>query len=136
MDAGVREVLRRAHFEAHPAPFCIVGLPASHTSTVVPLGPWSAAIQTGDEVTFYVPEADWDRAAHRFPQARCSRGWRLVTMHAKVPWEQAGVLAALTQALAAEGIPCAALCSFNTDHLLVPGDRLDEALAALRALRT
>jgi hypothetical protein len=24
-------VLRRAHFEAHPAPFCIVGLPASPT---------------------------------------------------------------------------------------------------------
>lgn len=135
MDPRVRDVLRRAHFEAHPGRFCIVGLKASAASTVVPLGPWSAAIQTGDEVTFYVPEADWDRAAARFPEAEVSRGWRLVTMHARIPWELHGVLAALTGALAEAGIPCAAMCSFSTDHLLVPEGRLEAAMSALRSLR-
>ena len=135
MDPRVRDVLRRAHFEAHPGRFCIVGLPATAASTAISLGPWSAAIQTGEEVTFYVPEADWERAAPRFPGAQVSRGWRLLTMHAKVPWEQHGVLAALTAALAKERIPCAALCSFSTDHLLVPEAKVERALEALRALR-
>lgn len=135
MDPRVRDVLRRAHFEAHPGRFAIVGLPASASTTVVPLGPWSAAVQTGDEVTLYVPEADWDRAAHRFPQAKVTRGWRLITLQAAIPWELHGVLSALTGALASQGIPCAALCSYSTDHLLVPEARLDDAMTALRALR-
>lgn len=132
----IREVLARAHFEAHPQPFVIVGLPATAATTVVPLGPWSAAVQTGEEVTFYLPEADWARAAARFPQAKVQRGWRLVSMHVEVPWELFGVLAALTRALAERSIPCAVLCSYSTDHVLVPEGKLDEALAALRALRT
>jgi hypothetical protein len=135
MDPRVVEVLRRAHFEAHPAPFAIVGLPASEGATVVPLGPWSAAIQTGEELTFYVPESDWDRVAARFPKARVTRGWRLITVQARIPWNLHGVLGALTASLAAASIPCAALCSFNTDHLLVPADRLDDAMRVLRRLR-
>lgn len=135
MDPRVRDVLQRAHFEVHPAPFGIVGLPASASATVVPLGPWSAAVQTGDEVTLYVPEADWDRAAPRFPDAKVQRGWRLITMRVKVPWDLPGVLAALAGALGEAGVPCAALASYSTDHLLVPGPRLEEALKALDRLR-
>lgn len=135
MDTKVREVLRRAHFEVHPARFAIVGLPATGDTTVVPLGPWSAALQTGDEVTFYVPEPDWERAAARFPHARVTKGWRLITVQASIPWELFGVLSALTGALAEWGVPCAALCSFSTDHLLVPEPRLQDAMGALQALR-
>ena len=135
MDPRVRDVLRRAHFEAHPGRFVIVGMPASATNTVVPLGPWSAALQTGDEVTFYVPEPDWLRAAPRFPEAKVSRGWRMITMHAAIPWDLHGVLAELTGALARDGIPCAAICAYSTDHLLVPEARLDAAMKALRSLR-
>ncbi|HEV8359579.1 MAG TPA: ACT domain-containing protein [Candidatus Thermoplasmatota archaeon] len=136
MDARVREVLRRAHFEPHPARFAIVGLPARADTTVMHLGPWSAALQTGDEVTYVLPEQDWDRAAARFPDAKVERGWRLIAVQVKMPWELAGMLAALTGALAQRGIPCSVLCTFSTDHILVPEARLQEALKALRALRT
>jgi hypothetical protein len=135
MDPKVRDVLRRAHFEVHPQPFAIVGLPAHAESTVHSLGPWSAALQTGDEVTLYLPEAEWDRMAARFPSARVQRGWRLVTVQVSIPWELHGVLGTLTGALGAQGIPCSVLAAFTTDHLLVPDARLQDALAALRALR-
>jgi uncharacterized protein len=135
MDPKVRDVLRRAHFEVHPQPFAIVGLPAAAESTVHSLGPWSAALQTGDEVTLYLPEAEWGRMAARFSHAKVQHGWRLVSVQVAIPWDLHGVLAALTGALGASGIPCAVLPAYTTDHLLVPDARLPEALAALRALR-
>lgn len=136
MDPRVRDVLRRAHFEVHPARFAIVGLPAAGESTVHSLGPWSAALQTGDEVTLYLPEPEWDRMAPRFPSAKVQRDWRLISVQVAIPWELHGVLAALTGALAESAIPCSVLAAHTTDHLLVPDARLAEALAALRALRT
>jgi hypothetical protein len=131
----VRKLLQEAAFVVHPQRFCIVGVPASEQSTVVSLGPWGAAVQMGDRVTYVLPEPDWQRVAARFPHARVSHGWRLVTVDARLPLDAYGVLAALTAALAERGIPCLALGSFDTDHLLVPDERLGGALQGLEALR-
>ncbi len=43
------------------------------------------------------------------------------------------MLAALLQPLAQAEVPIFAISSFDTDHLLVPGARLDDAVAALVA---
>jgi hypothetical protein len=126
------EVLRGARFTLHPEPFAIVGLPEGAPEPAP--GPWVSVLRTGPERTAYLPEAAWDPHAPRCPGARVSRGWRLLSLEASMPWDTPGVLAALTGALAARGIPCAALPSFETDHLLVPAARLDEGLAALQAL--
>lgn len=45
-----------------------------------------------------------------------------------------GLSAAVTTALAARGIACNLLAGFHHDHLLVPHDRADDAIAALEAL--
>ena len=45
-----------------------------------------------------------------------------------------GLTAVLAGALAREGISCNVLAAFHHDHLLVPVDRADDALAALRRL--
>lgn len=45
--------------------------------------------------------------------------------------EVTGLLAALTGPLAEAGIPVLALSTFGTDILLVPGDRVEAAVAAL-----
>jgi len=42
-------------------------------------------------------------------------------------------LAALSGALAEAGVSLLAVSTFETDYLLVPGERLDEAVAALAA---
>ncbi len=46
-----------------------------------------------------------------------------------------GLTAVLSRALADAGIACNVLAGFHHDHLLVPEDRADDAVAALEALR-
>lgn len=49
--------------------------------------------------------------------------------------ETVGLTAAFSRVLADAGIACNVLAGFHHDHLLVPVDRVDEAVAALRSLR-
>lgn len=126
------EMLRGARFALHAEPFAIAGLPDGAPEP--PPGPWVSVLRTGKERTAYLPEALWASHAPRCPDARVSLGWRLLSLEAEMPWDTPGVLAALTGALASRGIPCAALPSFATDHLLVPAARLEDALAALQAM--
>lgn len=48
--------------------------------------------------------------------------------------EAVGLTAAFSSALADAGIACNVLAGFHHDHLLVPIDRVDEAVAVLRSL--
>ena len=48
--------------------------------------------------------------------------------------EAVGFLAAITTRLAEDGIPVNAVSAFHHDHLFVPLDRLDDAMAALAEL--
>jgi hypothetical protein len=48
--------------------------------------------------------------------------------------EAVGLTAAFSRALADADIPCNVLAGYHHDHLLVPVDRADEAIAALRTL--
>jgi hypothetical protein len=68
------------------------------------------------------------------PPRQVQRGWALITLDQAMDWELSGVLAALATRLAAAGIPIGAGTAFSRDHLLVPGERLEQALAALDGL--
>lgn len=48
--------------------------------------------------------------------------------------EAVGLTAAFARALADDGIPCNVLAGYHHDHLVVPEDRADDAVAALRRL--
>lgn len=60
-----------------------------------------------------------------------SRGWRALRVAGTLDLALTGVLAAILEPLADAGIPIFAVSSYDTDYVLVPGDRLDDALAAL-----
>ena len=60
-------------------------------------------------------------------------GWRVLAVRGPLAFELTGVLASLASPLAAAGVSIFALSTFDTDYLLVPGDRLETALAALEA---
>lgn len=60
-------------------------------------------------------------------------GWRALKVHGPFPFDTVGVLAALSGALAEAAVSLLAVSTFETDYLLVPGERLDEAVAALAA---
>ncbi len=59
-------------------------------------------------------------------------GWRAVKVVGPLDFSLLGVLAHLTAVLAEAGVSIFALSTYNTDYLLLKGECLDEAVAALR----
>ena len=57
--------------------------------------------------------------------------WLSLTVQSSL--EAVGLTAAVSARLAALGIPCNVLAGYHHDHLLVPVDRVDDAIAALTA---
>jgi hypothetical protein len=56
--------------------------------------------------------------------------WLSLTVHSSL--EAVGLTAAFSRILADEGISCNVLAGYHHDHLLVPVERVDDAIAALR----
>ena len=59
-------------------------------------------------------------------------GWITLEVHSSL--EAVGLTAAVSTTLAQAGISCNMLAGYFHDHLLVPVDRLDDALSLLRRL--
>jgi hypothetical protein len=59
---------------------------------------------------------------------------RMITLTIQSSLEAVGFLAAITTALAAEGISVNPVSAFHHDHLFVPAERVEAAMAALRRL--
>jgi hypothetical protein len=96
-----------------------------------PEGITPAAVVEEDEGTTVVVEADLARTAgvvvdHEY-------AWITLRVHSSLL--AVGLLAAVAARLAGAGIPCNPLTGFHHDHLLVPVERADEAVAVLRALQ-
>lgn len=60
--------------------------------------------------------------------------WLTLDVHSSL--EAVGLTAAVSAVLAEQGIPCNILAGFTHDHLLVPAERVDDALELLDRLRT
>ena len=73
-------------------------------------------------------------AAARVPaDARAERGWRALRVAGPLDFALTGVLAAVAVPLADAGVSIFAVSTFDTDYVLVRADRLEAAVAALRA---
>ena len=64
---------------------------------------------------------------------RVERGWRALAVLGPLDLAMTGVLVTLLEPLARAGVAIFAVSTFDTDHVLVRADRLDDAVAALRA---
>jgi uncharacterized protein len=62
---------------------------------------------------------------------RCAFASRLITLTVHSALDAVGFLAAITTRLAEAGISVNAVSAFHHDHLFVPADRADEAMALL-----
>jgi uncharacterized protein len=85
-----------------------------------------------DEISVIAPEASVVRLGDAMESV--SGGWRAITLDVLLRHDTVGVLAAMSEALAGVGVPVMVFSSFDTDHLLVPADRLGRALAALNSV--
>jgi len=58
----------------------------------------------------------------------------LITLNVQSDLSAVGFVAQVTRALSDAGISCNVVSAYHHDHLLVPADRADEAMAVLRAV--
>jgi len=59
-----------------------------------------------------------------------------LTLDVESALDAIGLTAAVATALAADGIACNVLAGFHHDHLLVPEERAEDAIASLMRLRS
>jgi hypothetical protein len=84
---------------------------------------WSLVARTPGETTLAVP----------WPAPGASGPYRVLRIDGTLDHALVGVLVQLLLPLAGAGIPVFTVSTFDTDHVLVPADRLDVAVSALRA---
>ena len=90
-------------------------------------GPFAAAVRRGDEELSLVCASDAPPA-----DAVAERDWAAFEIAGPMAFTLTGVLAAAAAPLAEAGVPIFALATYDTDVVLVPGARSDDAVAALR----
>lgn len=67
------------------------------------------------------------------PEQPADRGWRVFRVEGAMPLALTGVLASIARPLADAAIPLFAIATHDTDYVLVPGARKDDAVRALAA---
>lgn len=99
------------------------------TGTPVPSTPAFATVVEAEGTTLVVGAGDADRHGldGTFP---CRR----IELRVHSALEAVGLTAAVSAALTTAGIPANVIAAFHHDHVLVPADRADDALAVLTSL--
>lgn len=88
-----------------------------------------ASVEEPEGLTLVTTREDADRAGLSYDFVA---GW--ITLHVHSALDAVGLSAAVSTALARAGISCNVLAGYHHDHLLVPVERLDDALGVLRGL--
>ena len=119
------ELLAQLSVRRRPGRWCIV------SDVTVPFGMAVAATIVEDEgTTSVLSVTDAERLGAR-PEFVAA--W--LTVEVRSALGAVGLTAALATALAAENIACNVLAGYHHDHLLVPVEKADRAVAVLEALR-
>lgn len=128
MTAPIRDLdrlIRNMQAELSPTLYGYVSLPAG---AAVPAGLDPLLMfREAEGTTLVLP---WDAAAPFDPVFPC----RLITLSVHSALDAVGFIAAVVARLAAAGISTNVVAAFHHDHLLVPADRADEALALLKTM--
>lgn len=125
-EVDLAAMLRSLTVTRRPGTFVVTQLPAP-----VPLGDGVEAVLAEAEGITVVATTE-AAARHGWP-APFEAAWLTLDVHSSLA--AVGLTAAFSRGLADEGIACNVLAGFVHDHLLVPADRADDAVAALDRLR-
>jgi hypothetical protein len=109
-----------------PERYAICRLPGDAPTPVWPAGPLLATIRLPDELTIVCVEESVP------VEVESSPGWSVLAVAGPLAHDLVGVLAGIAGTLRDAGIPIFAISTFDTDLILVPGERLDDTAVALR----
>ena len=116
------------NFTVVPGSFAIARFaPADRVPSWAESGGFVSITRTAEELSIVCDES---RVPH---DARADRGWRALKLEGPLPLTMTGVVSGFTSALSAAGISVFVVATYDTDYILVKEERLESALAALRA---
>jgi hypothetical protein len=115
-------------FIVHRGPYAVCQMPAHEPAPEWAMrGAFWSVSRTPAELSVICEER------HVPDGVRSQRGWACIQLAGKFPFETAGVLAAVVEPLAEAGVPVFAMSTYDTDWVLAPGEKLEEAVRALKA---
>jgi SnoaL-like domain/ACT domain len=110
----------------------LLGYPRGHAPDVTPDAGLALRIDDPWQTSLVVPLG---LVGSLPPPAVLIEPLRAIVLPGELPHELTGFIAALSGALARAGVPIVPIGAASRDHLLVPADRLDDALATLAEVR-
>jgi uncharacterized protein len=125
---GFYNLLMRLRFRLFPSLYSVARLPAD-----APLPEWPegkdlySVTRTGSEISVVCPEGLEPEGA------RVQAGWMAIELEGPIPFALTGIAAELTRSLASRSISVFVISTFDTDYVLVPAAKRDEAVLALTA---
>lgn len=118
------ELLRSMEPIRRPGEFVFVG-----DASLPPEIQIEASVREAEGPSTVIARSDADRLGLQYDFVAA---WLTLTVHSSL--EAVGLTAAISAALTSERISCNVIAGMRHDHLLVPVDAVDAALAALRDL--
>jgi hypothetical protein len=106
--------------------FAVCRLPACAPWPVPRAGPLLSITRTAEEMSVVCLADSAPRGA------RVEDGWRALKLEGPIPFQEIGVLSALSGSLAGAGLSLFAISTFDTDYILVRETDLAAAMDALR----
>lgn len=137
-----QDALAKSQFKTDEAVYRIISLPANAITVAAAIlaeigEAFSAIIVDQDEVTLVIDEEALEEYRHRLlGHITGPERWALITVDVVLEHDLVGFMAVLSAALAQEKIPIFCFGAFKRDHLLVPLQRREEALKALKNLQS
>ena len=122
----LERVLASLDVVREPGVFVVAKLPAG----AEPPSGTRAQIRERDGLTVVLPREEALAAGLPFV---FESAW--LTLTVDTSFELVGLTAAFASRLAEAGVPANVLAGYHHDHILVPVDRAEDAIAALRSLR-
>jgi hypothetical protein len=107
--------------------FAIARLSPAEPTPKWPSGEFVSITRAADELSIVCRESSVPAGTH------ADRGWQCLRLEGPIPLSTTGVAAEFASILSKAGISIFIISTFDTDYLLMKGDRIDLATDALQA---
>lgn len=141
MTQTVDQILAAAQLYSDKKDYIIVQLPAAAITAAAGIiaevsEPFCALIVDRDEVSLVIPYEAWEDFSKRLPNHKVAdKRYRLITFDIALEMSLVGFMARISQALAEVNVSILTFAAFTRDHVLVPANQFDIAMAALQQLK-